>query len=57
MAGGGWQTSVPTLNPRLQKQVEWEGTPCRNSVVLLISHLQIDHQWSDQHHLGCFRYS
>ena len=33
------------------------GSTCRNSTVISNSHLQIDHQWSDQHHLDCFRYS
>ena len=35
---------------------------CRNSTVSSDSRLQLGglhhlHQWSDQHHLGCFRYS
>ena len=34
-----------------------EGAACRKSRVSSHSHLQIGHQWSDQHHLGCFRYS
>ena len=29
---------------------------CRNSTVISNSHLQIGHQWSDQHHLDCFQY-
>ena len=33
------------------------GTICRNSTVISESHLQSGHQWSDQRHLGCFRYS
>ena len=33
------------------------GVTCRNSTVISNSHLQVGHQWSDQHHLGCFRYS
>ena len=33
------------------------GTICRNSTVISESHLQSGHQWSDQSHLGCFRYS
>ena len=32
------------------------GTICRNSTVISESHLQSGHQWSDQRHLGCFRY-
>ena len=63
--GGGWQTSIqrPASRPPLPRQAgsesfyrqEWVVT-CRNSTVILNSHLQIDHQWSDQHHLDCFRY-
>ena len=33
------------------------GTTCRNSIVISDSHLQIGHQWFDQRHVGCFRYS
>lgn len=35
------------------------GTTYRNSIVIFSphSHLQIGQQWSDQRHLGCFRYS
>lgn len=29
----------------------------RNSMVVFDSHLQFGHQWSNQCHLGCFRYS
>ena len=29
---------------------------CRNRTVISNSHLQIGHQWSDQHHLDCFQY-
>ena len=37
---------------------KWRGaTTCRNSTVISDSHFQTGHQWSDQHHLGCFRYS
>ena len=36
---------------------EGEGTACRNSIVISNSHLQIGHQWSDQYHLGCFKFS
>ena len=32
-----------------------EGATCRNSTVSSGSHLEIGHQWSDQHHLGCSR--
>ena len=28
---------------------------CRNSTINSDSNLQIDYQWSDQRHLGCFR--
>ena len=31
------------------------GVACRNSTVICNSHLQIGHQWSASHHLGCFR--
>ena len=34
-----------------------EGAICRNSTVSSDRHLQIGHQWSDQLHLDCFRYS
>ena len=30
---------------------------CRNSTVSSDSHLEIGHRWSDQRHLGCFKYS
>ena len=33
------------------------GVTSRNSTVIANSHFQIGHQWSDQHHLGCFRCS
>ena len=33
------------------------GVTCRNSTIISNSHLQIDHQWSDQHHPACFRYN
>lgn len=33
------------------------GTTCRNSTIISNSPLQLGHQWSDQHHLGCFKYS
>ena len=37
---------------------KWRGvTTCRNSTVISDSHFQTGYQWSDQHHLGCFRYS
>ena len=31
-----------------------EGAPCRNTSE---GHLEIGHQWSEKHHLDCFRYS
>ena len=34
-----------------------EGATCRNSTVSSDSHLEIGHQWSDQCHLDCFKYS
>ena len=34
-----------------------EGATCRNSTVSSDSHLAIGRQWSDQHHLDCFKYS
>ena len=34
-----------------------EGAICRNSIVSSDSHLEIDHWWSDQHHLDCFKYN
>ena len=39
----------------LYRQKEW--ATGRNHTVRSDSHLQIDHWWSDQHHLGYFRYS
>ena len=33
------------------------GITGRKSTVISNSHLQIGHQWSDQHHLGGCRYS
>ena len=33
------------------------GATCRNNTVFSDSPLQIGHQWSDQHHLGYFRYT
>ena len=32
-----------------------EGAPCRNSTSNSEGHLEIGHQWSDQHHLDCFK--
>ena len=34
-----------------------EEATCRNSTVSSDSHLEIGHQWSDQYHLDCFKYS
>ena len=34
-----------------------EGAPCRNSQWALNSHLETDHRWSDQCHIGCVKYS
>ena len=34
-----------------------EGAMCRNSTVSSDSHLETDHQWSDQSHLDCFKYN
>ena len=34
-----------------------EAATCRNSTDSSDSHLEIGHQWSDQHHVGCFKYS
>lgn len=31
---------------------KWGAATCRNSTVIPNSHLQTDHQWSGQHHLG-----
>ena len=37
---------------------EEDGGPiCINRTVIIDSHLQVSHQWSDQHHLSCFRNS
>ena len=36
---------------------DWGEIACRNSTVSFDSHLQIGHQWADQHHLDHFRYS
>jgi len=36
---------------------EGGGAACRNSIVISTGHLQIGHQWSDQYHLGCFKFS
>ena len=61
--GWGWQTSVQRPTPpqkaggeSFYRQSGGEGT-CRNSTVVSNNHLQIGHQWSDQHHLDCFRNS
>ena len=34
-----------------------EGVRCRNSTGSSDSRLEVGPHWSDQHHLGCFRYS
>ena len=34
-----------------------ERATCRNSQWALNSHLEIGHWWSDQCHIGCFKYS
>ena len=34
-----------------------EGATCRNSIVISGRYFETDHQWSDQHHLGCFKCS
>ena len=34
-----------------------EGATCRNSAVSSDSQPHMGHRWSDQRHLGCFRYS
>ena len=52
------EADFPHLIPRTG--IQWgksfykqkEGVICRNSAVSSDSHLQIGHQWSDQHHLG-----
>ena len=44
----------------LARIIAWTGgrnAACRNSIVISNGHLQIGHQWSDQHHLGCFKFS
>ena len=60
------QTSVqwltpPTSYPRQLMSYSFyrwrEGATCRNSTVSSDSHLQTGPQWSDQHHLDCFKYS
>ena len=60
---GGGRTPVQTLTP-LPRQSggksfyrQREGATCRSSTVSSDSHLEIGHQWSDQRHLDCFRYS
>ena len=62
--GGWWQTSVQRLTlprpaPSGKRFLDRRAgrATCRNSTVSSDSHLQIGHQWSDQRHLDCFRYS
>ena len=69
--GGGWQASVQRLtspHPPAQtsrglgvgesiNRVRGGGLHAETAQSSLNSHLQIGHQWSDQHHLDCFRYS
>ena len=67
---GAGQETCPTANSpstgdqwgkslHRQKAVGVEGgrgkATCRNSTVISISPLHIGLQWSDQHHLGCFK--
>ena len=62
---GGWQPSVQRPTPPSDKQavraftekVGEGGTTCTKSAVIPNSPLQVGHQWSDQHHLGCSRCS
>ena len=37
--------------------IPWERATCRNNIVSSDNLLQIGHQWSDQCHLGYFKYS
>ena len=66
--GGGWQTSVQRPTPPHPAATDKRevrafidgfrgGGTCRNSTVISNSQLQIGHQWSVQHHLGCCAYS
>ena len=61
-AGSGrWRMLVQRLTPHPQSGarafIDREGATCKSSPVISDSHLQIGPRWSDQHHLGCFRYS
>ena len=64
-AGKGGQTSVQRQTPHPSTGNQWgksccrqkERAACRNSTVNPDSHLQSGHWWSDQSHLGCFKYS
>ena len=42
----------PTLTISGQEVEGGEGATCRNTTISSDSHLEIGHQWSDQHHLG-----
>ena len=45
-------TLIPT------RVLKWkEGVTCWNTTVSFDSSLEVGHQWSDQHHLDCFKYS
>ena len=56
-------TASPDPQPSPHREVRafidrsGRGATCRNSTVISNSRLQIGHQWSDQHHLGCFKFS
>ena len=58
--GGGEADSYPKTDSPLYCQPvgksfykQREGATFRNSTVILDSHFEIGHQWSDQHHLDC----
>ena len=70
LEGGGWPTSIQRSTPftpyspspgqagseTFYRQSQTGQAPYRNSTVSSDS-LQIGHQWSDQCHLDCFKYS
>ena len=61
----GWGTPVqrpsppPTTNGQLGKSFnrQMEGAIDNSSTVSSDSHLEIGPEWSDQHHIGCFKYN
>ena len=51
------KADCPPDNQGTRAFIDREGATCRNNTVSSDSHLEIGHQWSDQRHLDCFRYS